>query len=83
MYPGMALPMGSEDYPTLFLAKKTSAGKKMGLTLVWRLLKNKQVGVHDDYLLDRFEGLLEPAFRVERREELSNGTRVMFELVPA
>ncbi len=44
MYPGMALPMGSEDFPTLFMAKKTSAGKKMGLTLVWRLLKNKLLG---------------------------------------
>jgi 3-oxosteroid 1-dehydrogenase len=44
MYPGVALPLGSEDFPTLFLAKKTMAGKKMGMRLVWRLLKNKLFG---------------------------------------
>jgi 3-oxosteroid 1-dehydrogenase len=44
MYPGVALPLGSEDYPTLFLAKKTTAGKKMAMRLVWRLLKNKLFG---------------------------------------
>ena len=41
VYPGMALPLGSEDFPTLFMAKKTMAGKKMALRLVWRMLKNK------------------------------------------
>ena len=40
-YPGMALPLGSEDFPTLFMAKKTSAGKKMALRLVWNMLRNK------------------------------------------
>jgi 3-oxosteroid 1-dehydrogenase len=44
MYPGTALPLGSEDFPTLFLAKKTSAGKKMALRLVGRLIKNKLLG---------------------------------------
>ena len=44
MYPGIALPLGSEDFPTLFLAKKTTAGKKMAMRLVWRLLKNKLLG---------------------------------------
>jgi 3-oxosteroid 1-dehydrogenase len=43
-YPGMALPMGTEDYPTLFLAKTTMAGKLMGLRLAWRMLKNKLFG---------------------------------------
>lgn len=44
MYPGVALPLGSEDFPTLFLAKKTTAGKKMAMRLVWRLLKNRLLG---------------------------------------
>jgi 3-oxosteroid 1-dehydrogenase len=44
MYPGMALPLGSEDFPTLFLAKKTGAGKKMALRLGWSMLKNKLFG---------------------------------------
>jgi 3-oxosteroid 1-dehydrogenase len=44
MYPGVALPLGSEDFPTLFLAKKTMAGKKMAMRLVWRMLKNKLFG---------------------------------------
>ena len=44
MYPGIALPLGSEDFPTLFLAKKTTAGKKMAMRLVWRMLKNKLLG---------------------------------------
>lgn len=52
-------------------------------SMVRKLLQNKQVGVHDDYRLDRFEAALKPAFDVARREELSSGTRVMFELVPA
>jgi hypothetical protein len=52
-------------------------------SMVRRLVKNKQAGVHDDYRLDRFEAALSPAFTVARREALSNGTRVMFELVPA
>ena len=41
MYPGIHMPMGSEEYPTLFLAKRTMAGKLMALALVGRLLKAK------------------------------------------
>lgn len=51
--------------------------------MVRRILKNKQVGVHDDYRLARFEAAAGTAFTVARREELSGGTRVMFELEPA
>ena len=43
-YPGMALPLGSEDFPTLFLARKTTAGKRMALRLVWNILKSKLLG---------------------------------------
>ena len=44
MYPGIHMPMGSEEYPTLFLAKRTTAGKLMGLRLVARMLKAKLLG---------------------------------------
>jgi 3-oxosteroid 1-dehydrogenase len=44
MYPGMHLPMGSEEYPTLFLAKRTTGGKLKGLALVGRILKAKLLG---------------------------------------
>ena len=44
MYPGTHLPMGSEEYPTLFLAKRTGAGKRMALRLAWRMLKAKVTG---------------------------------------
>ena len=44
MYRGMALPLGSEDFTSLFLAKQTWAGKKMAFKLVWRMLKQKLTG---------------------------------------
>jgi 3-oxosteroid 1-dehydrogenase len=44
MYPGPQLPMGSQDYPTLFLAKRTWAGKLMALRLVSRILSAKLTG---------------------------------------
>ena len=44
MYPGMHMPMGSEEYPTLFLAKRTWAGKRMALRLAWRMLRMKLMG---------------------------------------
>jgi len=44
MYPGIHLPMGSEEYPTLFLAKRTLAGKRKGLELMLRMLSAKLLG---------------------------------------
>jgi len=44
MYPGIHMPMGSQDYPTLFLAKRTLAGKLMALRLGARMLKAKLLG---------------------------------------
>jgi 3-oxosteroid 1-dehydrogenase len=44
VYPGAALPLGSEDFPTLFLAKRTGAGKRMAAKLIWRLLTGKLLG---------------------------------------
>ena len=43
-YPGAALPLGTEDYPVLFLAKRTAAGKRMAAKLIWRLLSGKILG---------------------------------------
>jgi 3-oxosteroid 1-dehydrogenase len=43
-YKGPSLPMNSPDFPTLFLAKRTAAGKRMALTLAWRMLKGKLQG---------------------------------------
>lgn len=44
MYAGKQLPMGSEEYPTLFLAKRTWAGKRMALRLAGRMLYGKLTG---------------------------------------
>lgn len=44
MYPGRHMPMGSEEYPTLFLAKRTWAGKRMALRLAARMLYAKLTG---------------------------------------
>ncbi len=44
MYPGIHMPMGSEDFPTLFLAKRTWAGKRMALRLALRMLGAKLRG---------------------------------------
>jgi 3-oxosteroid 1-dehydrogenase len=43
-YKGFNLPMSAADFPTLFLAKRTAAGKKMALVLMWRLLKGALTG---------------------------------------
>jgi 3-oxosteroid 1-dehydrogenase len=44
VYPGVALPLGSEDFPTLFLLKRTWAGKRMAMKLAFRMLKNRLLG---------------------------------------
>jgi 3-oxosteroid 1-dehydrogenase len=44
MYPGVHMPMGSEDFPTLFLAKRTWAGKRMALRLALRMIGAKLRG---------------------------------------
>jgi 3-oxosteroid 1-dehydrogenase len=44
MYPGVHMPMGSQEYPTLFLAKRTWAGKLMALRLMGRMLRTKLTG---------------------------------------
>jgi 3-oxosteroid 1-dehydrogenase len=44
LYPGVAMPLGSEDYPTLFLAKRNAAGKRMAAKLIWRVLTGKVLG---------------------------------------
>jgi 3-oxosteroid 1-dehydrogenase len=44
MYPGVHMPMGSEEYPTLFLMKRTSAGKRMAMRLAGRMLYAKLTG---------------------------------------
>jgi 3-oxosteroid 1-dehydrogenase len=44
MYPGFGLPMGSEDFPTLFLAKRNWAGKRMALRMASRMLYAKLTG---------------------------------------
>jgi len=51
--------------------------------MVERLLRNKRAGVHDDYAEATFEKAVGDAgFRVEAREELPSGTRVLYLLVP-
>lgn len=44
MYRGVALPLGSEDFPTLFLMKRNWAGKRMAMKLAWRMLTGKLLG---------------------------------------
>ena len=44
IYKGPALPMSPAEFPTLFLAKRNMAGKKMAATLALRLLKDKLLG---------------------------------------
>lgn len=44
MYPGVHMPMGSEEFPTLFLAKRTTAGKLKALALATRMLAAKLLG---------------------------------------
>jgi hypothetical protein len=51
--------------------------------MVKRLLSAKREGLHADYELESFERLLAERFRVERRQELPGGTRVIYEAAPA
>jgi 3-oxosteroid 1-dehydrogenase len=43
-YLGVSLPVGADEFPTLFLAKRTSAGKKKALAMIGRIIKNKLTG---------------------------------------
>lgn len=43
-YPGMAFPLGSEYFASLFLAKTTWAGKRTALKLAWHIIKSKVLG---------------------------------------
>jgi SAM-dependent methyltransferase len=46
--------------------------------MVKRLLANKREGLHQDYTREHFEACLRERFEIERSEELSRGTRVMY-----
>jgi hypothetical protein len=46
--------------------------------MVQRLLSSKREDANADYRLETFEPALEERFRVERREELPSGTRVLY-----
>jgi hypothetical protein len=46
--------------------------------MVQRLLSGKREGSNADYRLETFEAALEERFRVERREELPSGMRVLY-----
>ena len=46
LYPAAMPPMGSQDFPILFLMKRNWAGKMMALKLVWRMLVGKLTGKH-------------------------------------
>lgn len=50
--------------------------------MVTRLLAGKREGAHPDYERETFEQLLSGSFRIERRETLPGGTRVLFEASP-
>jgi hypothetical protein len=50
--------------------------------MVEALLARKRAGLHADYGRDRFERLLGEPFSIERTEELSGGTRVVYHAVP-
>jgi SAM-dependent methyltransferase len=45
--------------------------------MVQQLLRNKE-GNHDDYDQDVFENMLSEAFRLEKKEVLSSGTRILY-----
>jgi hypothetical protein len=51
--------------------------------MVRRLLDRKGPGANPDYETETFERALEERFRVERREALPSGTRVLYRAVPA
>lgn len=44
LYKGPALPMSPADFPTLFLLKRTLAGKLMAAKLAFRMVKDKVLG---------------------------------------
>jgi hypothetical protein len=46
--------------------------------MVKRLLSGKRPDAHGDYELENFERILGERFTIERRQELSSGTRVIF-----
>jgi hypothetical protein len=46
--------------------------------MVARLLAAKRAETHEGYTRDEFERALTEAFEVERREELSAGTRTLY-----
>lgn len=47
IYPPMAsLPMPAEEYPTLFLMKRTWAGKRKALRMAWLMLRDRLTGRH-------------------------------------
>ena len=50
--------------------------------MVQTLLAPKREGLHPDYELGFFERALEDAFRVERKERLESGTRVLYFALP-
>jgi SAM-dependent methyltransferase len=50
--------------------------------MVRRLLSAKREGTHSDYERDYFERRLGERFRIERREELGSGTRVLYLALP-
>jgi hypothetical protein len=51
--------------------------------MVERLLSGKDEGANPDYHLERFERLLADRFRIERREQLDPGGRVLYLARPA
>jgi hypothetical protein len=46
---------------------------------VKQLLRNKRPGIHDDFTTENFERILGEHFTIARREDLSGGTRTMYE----
>jgi hypothetical protein len=46
--------------------------------MVQKLLAPKREGLHPDYELGYFEGVLGDAFEIERSERLESGTRVLY-----
>ena len=51
--------------------------------MVRRLLDRKAPGANPDYETETFERKLEERFRVERREALPSGTRILYRAIPA
>ncbi len=51
--------------------------------MVRRLLDRKAPRANPDYETETFEQKLEERFRVERREALPSGTRILYRAIPA